>query len=437
MSAAPAPVPGPLAPDGARRLFAAGNRADWSRHVARFGALDLAGIGPAWLTLLAESGLTGRGGAQFPLWRKVEAVRSAADSAGLTMSPVVVANGVEGEPLSEKDRTLLTHAPHLVLDGLAVASRLVGAKASYLCLSTEIPELSAAIAARPAGAQGTRKRPVLVQTEARFIAGEASAVVQAIATGRSTPRTHVDRLSTRGLKGRPTLVNNVETLAQLGLLARFGAAWFRSVGTSTDPGTRLVTVHFGDGEPRVLEVPGGVGLAEVLGYCGIGVDRVEALLVGGYHGCWVPRDQIQRLTLGGPLGMAPGAGILYALPRGQCGLRASSRIADYLASQSTGQCGPCRFGLPSVAGLFRDLVHGDSGFQGQSGAELARLNHLVGLLPGRGACHHPDGSARFIADALTVFHEDLLAHAHGRCLAGSARPQAHTQPLGARRLEVG
>jgi NADH:ubiquinone oxidoreductase subunit F (NADH-binding) len=148
---------------------------------------------------------------------------------------------------------------------------------------------------------------------------------------------------------------------------------------------------------------------------------VQAVLVGGYHGAWLPAAQAERLPLANaalrPLGAAVGAGVLAALPASRCGLTETARVARYLALESAGQCGPCFNGLPRIAAALEHLA-------GPRPDRRARadLERWTGLVAGRGACHHPDGSVRFIRSALRVFAAEAGLHEQGRCSGTDPRP---------------
>lgn len=392
------------------RLLAAGPEAGYARHADAFGHLDPDAAAPGLLNLLEASGLTGRGGAAFPTWRKAVATSQSAQKRLVPMRPVVIANGAEGEPLSFKDRTLLAHAPHLVLDGLLAVARAVAAAQVYLYAPAgRIPGAQRALAEHPGG-----HRIQLVESPDTFISGEASAVVNNITTGSASPLDKRRRLSDTGLKGRPTLVLNVETLAQVALIARFGADWFREAGTPQDPGTRLVSVSGrGPGRDVVLEVPGGALLTDVLQSAGMDPATLSAVLVGGYHGRWV-RPDAYVLAPNGPVGQVvrPGAGVIHALADGQCGLQATAGIVTYLAGQSARQCGPCIFGLPAMAAVLSRIAAGE-----RDPRLPGELDRLANLVAGRGACHHPDGTVQLIGSALEVFAGDVRSHLAGRCSA--------------------
>jgi NADH:ubiquinone oxidoreductase subunit F (NADH-binding) len=387
------------------RLLAAGPRAGRQQHLDCYGAFNARAAAPTLLEELEASGLAGRGGAGFAAWRKLRATLEARrrTPAG---RPVVIANGAEGEPLSSKDETLLTHAPHLVLDGLLATAEAVRAQGIYV-YATE-PGLASIRAAAAERADASRIR--FVEAPDAFITGQATAVVNAIENGIAIPRDHTDHLTEVGLRRRPTLLHNVETLAHIALIARYGAQWFRSVGTADDPGTRLVSISGDVARPQVLEVAGGAPLPAVLRAAGADLARLSAVLIGGYHGTWLVRDELDApLSPAGlaPLGGHPGAGIIYALDRTRCGLRATSQIIDHLAAQSARQCGPCRFGLPALAESWHGIIGGYAG--------PAPATRLATSVDGRGACAHPDGTARLSHSAMRAFADDIHHHSRGRC----------------------
>jgi NADH:ubiquinone oxidoreductase subunit F (NADH-binding) len=367
-------------------------------HRARFGALpDRA---PSDIRAAARNaGLTGRGGAAFPLGRKLDAVAASGRPA------VVIGNGAEGEPASIKDRVLLSSAPHLVLDGLAAAARAVGARQTYLY----VPERVHAVVADAIRERGDAVD--IVTVSGGFVAGQESAVVAAVSGRRPLPFETSTPVYERGVAGRPTLVSNVETLAHLALLVRYGPDWFRSVGAPEEPGSRLVSVAGAAASPVVHEVPTDITLGQVLDLVG---QRAHAALVGGYHGTWVPVTDLARsvpMTASGlaPFGARPGAGVVLTLEAGHCGVATTAGIVDYLARESSGQCGPCTNGLPALATAMAALAAG-------SAVTDHELMRLAGLVSGRGACHHPDATARMIASAMRVFETDIAAHRRGGCV---------------------
>jgi NADH:ubiquinone oxidoreductase subunit F (NADH-binding) len=241
--------------------------------------------------------------------------------------------------------------------------------------------------------------------------------VSRINGGAARPADKEYRVFQRGVGGQPTLVQNVETLAHLALIARHGATWFRSVGTRQEPGSMLCTVREADGRVRVLEAALGTPLSWLIEL----TDDVQAVLSGGYHGGWLSLAEARRLALSNadlrPAGAIAGAGVLAALPAGYCGLAETASVARSLALESAGQCGPCFNGLPAIAAALADLAQ-----PRPAGLALANLRRWAGLMNGRGACHHPDGTVRFARTALRVFEAEIAEHSAGRCAATRGGP---------------
>ncbi|HEU5391868.1 MAG TPA: NADH-ubiquinone oxidoreductase-F iron-sulfur binding region domain-containing protein [Streptosporangiaceae bacterium] len=391
---------------------------DLQAHLSRYGTVPYRGRPKILIGDVEASGLTGRGGAAFPVHRKLAAVAHARGT-----RKVAVANGSESEPASRKDELLLRIAPHLVLDGLQLAAEAVGATEAHLYLhAAPGPQILRALAER--ASRRLDPLPVTItQAPPRFLAGQETALVNRLGGGPALPTFQPPRVSERGLGGAPTLVQNVETLAHLAQIARYGPRWFRAVGTEAEPGSMLATVY----RPRdngqqsartqIHEVPIGVPLRALLG-----VDaEVQAWLVGGYHGTWLPMPDAAGITLANAslrkFGAAAGAGVLVALPSDRCGLTETARIVGYLAAESAGQCGPCLNGLPRIAAALNELA--GAGHRKQTRADTERW---AGLVIGRGACQHPDGTIRFVRSALRVFAPEIARHARGQCLATNRMP---------------
>jgi NADH:ubiquinone oxidoreductase subunit F (NADH-binding) len=386
---------------------------DLRAHLARHGRLPYRG-GPGLLIgSVQEAGLTGRGGAAFPVFRKLAVV---ARARGRT---VIVANGTESEPASHKDALLLRAAPNLVLDGLQLAAEAIGASEAYLCLHPGVgPEITRALAQRAAAGLDWLE-VTIAEAPPRFLAGQESALVNWLGGGPAVPTFVPPRVSERGLGGAPTLVQNVETLAHLALIARYGPRWFRALGTAEEPGSMLTTVQTQHGT-QIIEAEIGTPLRALLPAS----DNVQAVLIGGFHGTWLPAAAIGTLTLDNqalkPHGAAVGAGVIAALPADRCGLAEAARVVRYLAAESAGQCGPCLNGLPRMAAALAELA--GPGHRRQTRADLERWVGPQNLVTGRGACNHPDGTVRFVRSALTVFAPEISLHARGLCSATNRTP---------------
>jgi NADH:ubiquinone oxidoreductase subunit F (NADH-binding) len=357
------------------------------------------------INVVERSGLTGRGGAGFPTGRKL---RSVAAGKG---RPVVVANGAEGEPASGKDKLLLSRSPHLVLDGISLAAYAVGADRAFLVVHGHERRLGSSLeaAAEARAVAGIDPVPIeVVGIPGRYVSSEQSAIVDYINGGAGLPTFSPPRTHERGVDGRPTLVNNAETLAHLALIARYGDRWFRSAGTAGAAGTMLATVSGGVARPGVYEIELGTPAGAVLMMAGGLTERPQAVLTGGYFGTWLPAEVAWQLPLTHAdvkaAGGALGAGIIVALPESACGLAETARVVSYLASETAGQCGPCVFGLPALADALADLAY-------QGGGRAAdQVAALVPLIEGRGACRHPDGATQLARSALTAFREDIWWH---------------------------
>jgi len=387
----------------------------YADHVRRHGPLPTGGADV--LGELESSGLTGRGGAAFPVHRKMRAVAAGAGPR------VVVANAAEGEPASRKDKVLLALNPHLTLDGLQVAARVVDADEAYLYVHGDVDvvaRLNRAIQERRA-AGADRVQVQLVCAPPRFVAGEESAVVSRISGGPAVPRSKPPRVFEAGVHGRPTLVQNAETLAHVALIARRGAADFRSIGDPGQPGTMLFTVSGAVHRPGVVEAPVGAPLESLLTAAGSPSHHVGAILLGGYHGGWLAWPDARELAMSNtalrPHGLGVGAGVVVVLPADVCGVTETARVLTYLAGESAGQCGPCVFGLPRLAATFADVARGARSRRG-----TRRLADLSTALERRGGCAHPDGSVRFLRTAQSVFAMELAQHVRGRCSAVSFTP---------------
>jgi NADH:ubiquinone oxidoreductase subunit F (NADH-binding) len=405
-----------------RRLLPTAPARDLDTHRARHGAIPWRGGPGQLITTLESAGLTGRGGAGFPTWRKVASAAGSARGGSLRRPGVVIANGAEGEPASHKDAVLLAHAPHLALDGAQLAAEAVGAArvVVYVKDGPALASVRAALAERE-HADLDRYPTQIVRAPKGFISGEESAAVSAVEGGPALPRTKRRLITERGVDGRPTLVQNVETLAHVALIARHGATWFRMAGTEDEPGTFLATLGGAVTTPGVVEAGYGIPLAELLAMGGGPSEPLRAVLVGGYHGAWVPAPKLAHVTMSraglGPLGASPGAGILWALPQRGCPLAATASIVGYLAGQSARQCGPCQFGLPALSEQFTRLADPASALRLQR--LPGQLQALSGVVTGRGACRHPDGTVRLVRSALTTFADDVAAHLRGGCLGGT------------------
>jgi NADH:ubiquinone oxidoreductase subunit F (NADH-binding) len=430
----PPPPPGQLP-----RLVPADGPLNLPRHIDRYGPLPLRrpgdpgawrrGVTDALIASVERSGLTGRGGAGFPAGVKMRSVADKqARRSGLLGSPagsVVVANGVESEPASGKDAVLLTRAPHLVLDGIQLAAEAVGAAEAYLCVDGQDERLTRRLAAALAEREhaGLSRLPVtLVPIYGSYVASEETALVNYLNDGPAIPVFVPPRPFERGVRGRPTLVSNVETLAHIALIARYGPDWFASIGPAEAPGSALVTVGGGVQRPGVYEIALGVRVSDLIRLAGGLTGPAQAVLAGGYFGGWLPLPDAMDAPVSGPAlrraGAALGSGIVVVLPESACGLAETARVVRYLGTQSAGQCGPCVNGVPALADVLEHIA-----WERADERSIRWAGRLLPLVEGRGACHFPDGPAGLARSALRVFGADLRHHQRrGPCAGTRQRP---------------
>ena len=452
-----------VAPDGGRkalhpleahtlpRLLATAGREDIVAHRRRFGPSPGAArgrrIADDLVAALTASRLLGRGGAGFPTSRKLAAVLEAARRSG--RRPVVVVNAMEGEPASMKDRVLIQRAPHLVIDGAQAAARALGATDVFICLAHSDPRrvsdflgeaavqsLRTALREREDDGESEhgQEAPVTIaRPPERYVSGESSALANWLGGGPALPSFSRRRIAESGVSGAPTLLDNVETFAHLALIARFGAAWFGGVGAPDEPGSALVTVSGAVSDPGVAELPLGAHITDVLAAAGGGRGSLQAILLGGYGGRWVPIGPASTTPLSqrGPSAMGPG--VVIALPTDSCGLAETARVTRFMADQGAGQCGPCAFGLPALAGALEELAWPTSARRADDAAH--RLARWTTQIAGRGACGHPDGVVRLVRSAMTTFGDDLDSHRRGHSCAHCVRVPLLWTPAASRSAE--
>ncbi len=403
MTAAPSPVPVPrqvVALPGPALLAGLRDGPSLAAHRERYGTVPEVGL-ETLMDLVDHAGVRGRGGAAFPFATKLA-------TAARRRRPVVVVNLAEGEPASAKDSALALSSPHLVLDGAVATARALGSRTVHLVLPGERPEVGHAVGA----ALAERQDPLRISlhtADDRFVAGQARAVLELMSGRPNLPVTAWSPESVSGHGGRPTLLSNAETWAQVGLLILGGPTAYHRLGTPVEPGTTLLTLSRPGSLPEVHEVAFGTPWSEVLRPL---PDRA-ALLVGGFHGAWIRWETLAALKVS-PSGMIAagtplGAGVVHVPDPDTCPLPFTSAVVDYLAGQSAGRCGPCLNGLPALAREFRAATHGQGSTE--------RIAQLTGLVARRGACAHPDGTVRLVHSALTVLDDEVTSHVQGRCLA--------------------
>ena len=351
--------------------------------------------------VVVASGLRGRGGAYFPTGVKWQSARAYAGPRYL------VVNAEEGEPGVFKDRYLLEGDAHLVVEGLLIAAHAIEAERCFVYLNGEANASASSLAraldeASAAGLLGATSVEVR-RGAGGYVCGEESVILSSIEGERAVPRLKPPLPVERGLWGRPTVINNVETLANLPSIFRDGVEAFRAVGTPEQPGTKLISLSGAVARPGLYEVPLGTTLRAVLEDLGGGGRDgrpVVAIVAGGPSGGLLPPSGFDVPLLGGALdagGAALGAGGLVVIDDSTPVLEVVRHLAAYNAAESCGKCTPCREGTPRMRDLLGQIRDGeapadaiellDALDEAMSSASLCGLGQMAAL-PYRSARTH-------------------------------------------------
>ena len=352
-------------------------------------------VGADFIDAIERSRLMGRGGAAFPVAAKWRAV--AQRSRG---NAVIVVNGAEGEPQSKKDRVLMSERPNLVLDGAFIAARVLRARNVILYIGERHDVArNAMLRALSVRSEPERRMVTVSAAPARYVAGAEAAAIHFLNEGIATPTNVPPYPFERGVGGAPTLVQNVETLAHVALLARTGET----------PRTALVTLAGGIKKPGVLEVDAQTTIGEAVLRTGGATEAPRAILIGGYFGHWVEPEQAWDLALEAESmrrhGLGLGCGVVGLLPVSRCPVCETAAIMRYLAGESSAQCGPCFFGLRALADACTRIAQ-----RGPNPEDLMRMQRWAVEVRTRGACRHPDGAAMFLSSSLQVFAQEFASY---------------------------
>jgi NADH:ubiquinone oxidoreductase subunit F (NADH-binding) len=357
------------------------------------------------ISQLRDAHLRGRGGAGFPAYVKWDFVAKA------NGEKVVVANGEEGEPSSMKDRWLMIHRPHLILDGLLLASHALKAKRVVIYLSNKTAQESMAMAIEELQASGlfaVLPDMLIHYVDPTYVAGEETAACQSISGGPALPKSKPPRPSESGVDGLPTLVSNVETLAHAAWIHRHGAEAYRRYGTSESPGTTLITLGGVCNRPGVYEVPFGLRLEDAFTQLGKGFSMpVEGIAIGGWFGGLLGPDALE-LTCSfescKAAGSGWGCGAMTALGASDKPLAFAARVAAWYQRESAQQCGVCIKGTAAIANAVQALHDGRG-----SDVDIQNLTRWSSAFPGRGACAFLDGAALLGGTLARNFYPELRA----------------------------
>jgi bidirectional [NiFe] hydrogenase diaphorase subunit len=376
---------------------------------------------------ITKSGLRGRGGAGYPTGLKWSTVAKAAGP-----KKYVVCNGDEGDPGAFMDRSVLEGDPHEVLEGMALAAYAVGAEQGYVYVRAEYPlaikRLRAAIKqAEKLNLLGTHifdsafNFRVDVRTGAgAFVCGEETALIASVEGARGTPRPRPPYPAVSGLWGKPTLINNVETLANVAAIVRKGGDWFASIGTEKSKGTKVFALAGKIKNTGLIEIPMGMTLREIIYDIGGGIPdgkKFKAAQTGGPSGGCIPAQYLDLPVDYESLqqvGTIMGSGGLIVMDEASCMVDVAKFFIEFCREESCGKCIPCRAGTVQIHGILDRIARGLGGIE-----DLEKLEDLADLLRNTSLCGLGQTAPNPVVSTIRYFRDEYLAHVvDHKCPAG-------------------
>jgi len=376
---------------------------------------------------VAGSGLRGRGGAGFTTGQKWSLVARAHNA-----PKYIVANLDEGDPGVFANRTLAEADPHAILEGMLIAAYAVGAEKGYIYIRAEYPlaieTLQKAIAqARAMSLLGASvlETSLKFDVELRFgagafVAGEETAILASVEGRRAMPRPRPPYPANSGLWGKPTLIQNVETLANIPLIVLNGGAWFSKTGTAKCTGTKCFSLTGKISNPGLIEVPMGITLREVVFDVGGGVAdgrKFKAVLVGGPSGGCLPETLLElpidydSLT---KVGAIMGSGGIVVIDDQSCMVDTAKFFTDFCVEESCGKCTPCRAGLAKIKEIFDGITRGDGKME-----DLATLEKSSVYIRDASLCGLGQTAPNPVITTMRYFKDEYVQHIVNKvCPAG-------------------
>lgn len=356
-----------------------------------------------------NSGLRGRGGAGFNAGMKWKFSYSVD-----TDQKYVICNADEGEPGTYKDRILLETVPHRVLEGMAICAYAIGASQGYIYCRGEYPfvveSLHQAIKeAKDSGALGDFNVEVRMGAGA-YVCGEESALIESIEGHRGEPRFKPPFPPVIGLWGKPSIVNNVETLAYIPLIVEKGSDWFKSIGASNYPGTKLLTLTGDIAERKIIEVPTDVTIRQVIYEYGGGIrggKKFKAVQIGGTSGGFIPEELLDTaidFDSMNAIGAVLGSGAVFVMDESRDIVDVVERIAKFFEHESCGKCIPCREGTKRMHEMMERINHGQG-----TGEDLGNLERLGLVMCKACLCGLGQAAPAPILTTLSHFRADYSA----------------------------
>ncbi len=379
--------------------------------------------------VIVRSGLRGRGGAGYPTGLKWQTVAKAASG---HRGKYVICNADEGDPGAFMDRSVLESDPHRILEGMAIAGYAVGANHGYIYCRAEYPlaikRLRTAIRqAEARGVLGANASDSAFEfhVEVRlgagaFVCGEETALIASVEGGRGTPRPRPPYPAVAGLWGQPTLINNVETYANVPSILRRGADWFRGLGTETSAGTKVFALAGRIVNGGLIEVPMGLSLRTIIFEIGGGIPegrRFKAVQTGGPSGGCLPEDLLDMpvdYESLAKVGSIMGSGGMIVMDETSCMVDVAKYFMDFCRDESCGKCIPCRVGTVQMHRILVKITRGEATLD-----DLAKLEELCGMVKAMSLCGLGQNAPNPVLSTLRYFRDEYLTHIEDRvCPAG-------------------
>jgi len=371
------------------------------------------------------SALRGRGGAGFPTGLKWSFMPRNSEG-----QKYIVCNSDEGEPGTCKDRDILRFNPHQLIEGMAIAGYTIGASKGYNYIRGEFWEpqerFQAAIEeARAAGLLGKNIMGSGIDFDVdlhlgagAYICGEETALLESIEGKKGQPRFKPPFPASYGLYGRPTTINNTETLASIPMILKNGGQWFLELGKPNNGGSKIFSVSGHVNKPGNFEVDMGTPFAELLEMAGGVLEgrKLKAVIPGGSSTPVVPADVMMQTDMDydsiGKAGSMLGAGSVIVMDETTCMVNALARLSHFYFEESCGQCTPCREGTGWLSRVVHRIEHG----QGRQ-EDLDMLDDVANKIMGRTICALGDAAAMPVASFIKHFRDEFQYHIdHGKCL---------------------
>lgn len=370
------------------------------------------------ISLIKDSGLKGRGGAGFPTGLKWSFVASAAGD-----KKYVICNADESEPGTFKDRLILEGDPHSIIEAMIIAGYAVGADEGYIYIRGEYTIaqarlLNAILQAKEMGFLGQNIFESGFNFELHihggagaYICGEETALIESIEGKRGEPRPRPPYPTTNGLWDKPTLVNNVETLANVPAIIRHGAEWFKSFGTPASPGTKVYTILGNVNATGLIEVNMGITLREVIAIYGKGMKNganLKLAQTGGSSGSIIPAN-LQDVPMDydsyTKAGVAMGSGALLICSEDTCVVDLAKVLINFFRFESCGKCNPCRIGNQRAFQILNNISEGLGTMK-----DLEDLQSMSKWLYEMSNCGLGQTAGSPLKDILTYFRDEVEAH---------------------------